>query len=298
MRFLRQSQLSPQAWEACREQAGEVLPYGSYAWMRAVANGRFGALVWEDEDGYRALLPLPEKRKLGLLPYVAMPPFTQRLGLVARPGENPITLAAEAAPYLRRHYLRVDMAVGQQEVARALSDRVEPRRNLLLPLGKPLAELESGFGKSIRQKIRQSADTGLVYETHSGGLSAFSFIRQHLAPRIPGWDKHYDFAWGRLGLVPDATYQVEGRLALRNQEVVAAAVFIRYRRRIIYLAGASSPAGLACGAMAGILHQIITENAASDKVLDFEGGNMGGTARFFYMFGAGEEAYWSLRLGI
>lgn len=298
MRFLRQNQLSPQPWEACRELAGEALPYGSFAWLRAVANGQFGALVWEDETGYRAFLPIPEKRKLGLLPYVAMPPFTQRLSLVARPGENPFSLAAEAAAYLRRHYLRVDLTVGQEEVARALAERVEPRRNLLLYLNKPLAGLESRFGKSIRQKIRQSTEAGLTYETNPGALSAFSFIRQQLAPRISGWDKHYDFAWGRLGLVPDAPYRVEGRLASQNQDLVAAAVFIRFRQRIIYLAGASSPAGLACGAMAGILHQVITENAATDSILDFEGGNMGGTSRFFSMFGAEEEAYWSICLGL
>lgn len=298
MRYLTQSKLSPQAWEACRELAGEALPYGSFAWMRAVANGRFGALVWEDENGYRGLLPLPEKRKLGLLPYVAMPPFTQRLGLVTGPGENPIRLAAEAAAYLRRHYLRVHLALEQEEVARTLSDRVEHRRNLVLGLNRPLTELEAGFGKSIRQKIRQSVEAGLTYEPNPGGLSAFSFIRQQLAPRIPGWDRYYDYAWGRLGLVPDAPYRVEGRLAFQNQDLVAAAVFIRFRQRIIYLAGASSPAGLACGAMAGLLHQVITENAATDLILDFEGGNMGGTSRFFSMFGAQEEAYWSIRLGL
>lgn len=298
MRFLRQHQLSPQAWEACRELAGETLPYGSFAWLRAVANGQFGALVWEDENGYRAFLPIPEKRKLGLLPYVAMPPFTQRLGLVARSDENPVRLAAEAAGYLRRHYLRVHLAISHEEVARTLADRVESRRNLLFPLNKPLAELESRFGKSIRQKIRQSTEAGLTYETNPGALSAFSFIRQQLAPRIPGWDKHYDFAWGRLGLVPDAPYRVEGRLAYQNQDLIAAAVFIHYGQRIIYLAGASSSAGLACGAMAGLLHKVISENSATDSILDFEGGNMGGTSRFFSMFGAEEEAYWSIRLGL
>lgn len=299
MRFLSQTELSPQAWEACRRAAGATLPYGSYAWLRAVANGQFGALVWEEEAGaYRALLPLPQKRKLGFLPYIAMPPFTQRLSLMARPGEDPGRLAAEAAAYLQRRYLRVDLAVDSEIVARTLSDRVEPRRNLVLALNRPLGEIEAGFGKSIRQKIRQASESGLSYELNPGALTAFAFIREQLAPRILGWDKRHDFAWGRLGLVPNAPFQVEGRLAHEGNVLVAAAVFVHTPQRVIYLAGASSEAGLACGAMAGILHQILKEEAGTARLLDFEGGNMSGTGRFFSMFGAEDEPYWSLRLGV
>ena len=298
--FFSQTDLNPTAWDACVQASETAVPYGTYAWLRAVANGRFSALVWMDDAGrYQAVFPLPEKRKALLVPYLAMPPFTQRLGLFAQPGQDKLRLAAEAARALSRRYLRADLAVGDEAVAYTLSDRVTPFSNLILNLDRPIEELEAALGKSIRQKRKDAQRADLAVKQSLTALSAFSFIRSQLAPRLPDWDKWYDYAWGRLCVVPGAPFTLTGKLVYEADEVVAAAVFVQYGSRTIYLAGASNAAGLAAGAMAHLLWQEIELRAGqAGAVLDFEGGSMGGTRQFFSMFGAEPEIYWGLRMGI
>ena len=299
-RYLSQTEIESQAWDACVFAGDTPVPYGHFAWLRAVANGRFGALVWEEGAGKpSALFPFVERAKFGVIPYSAMPPFTQRLGLFAGPGEDRVQMAAEAAAYLNRRFLRVDIAVEDEAVAKALGGQRTPMRNLVLDLSTPLPQLEAGLGKSIRQKLKQAAAAGLRVEATPTGLSAFRFIRAELAPRLADWTVEYDFAWGRLCVIPHAPFTVVGRMVYKGEEQVAAAVFVEYGNRTIYLAGASNAQGLETGAMAYLLWQEI-ENRTSPigGLLDFEGGNMGGTGQFFSMFGAEAETYWRVRLGI
>ncbi len=299
LRYLPQPALDAAAYQACLEAAAPPLPYGHAAWLRAVANGRWGALAWPGEDGgYAAVLPLVVGHKAGLLPYVHLPPFTQRLDLLARPGAPVLNFAAEAGAYLRRHYLRADLAVTDAAVARALGGRVSPRQNLVLDLSQTATALEAGLGKSIRQKLRQAEAAGLHLADAPSALTAFAYIQQWLAPRLPGWTRWYSYAWGRLPVVPGAPFSLRGRLACQGQAVVAAAVFVDYGPRTIYLAGAATEAGLATGATAHLLWQEIKERAGTASTLDFEGGSLGGTRQFFSMFGAMAEDYYAVRLGI
>jgi hypothetical protein len=278
--------------------SGSVLPYGYSDWLLAVGEEKLKGLVWADKGGCKAVMPLFAQKKWGIVPYVSMPGLTQRLGLYARDSTEIPTLAEEARILLRRHFLRVDLSIEQRMVAEGLSSKVQNLSNLVLPLNRPLEEIELGFGKSIRQKLKAAEKAGLDLAPFSPS-EAFAFIARHLRSQGKGWGPRQEAASEGLVHADSPFIQLTATSAQLEGETLAAAIWVVTQNRIIYLASASTQAGFAHGAMAWLIwQQIKSHSGKPNLILDFEGGAMGGTGQFFSMFGAQPEPYWQVRLGM
>ena len=77
----------------------------------------------------------------------------------------------------------------------------------------------------------------------------------------------------------------------KHNELYAAAFFLKYKNRFIYLSSVSTPEGKQQRSMFAIVDKFINEHAGSSFLLDFEGSNIDGIARFFDGFGAQPELY-------
>jgi hypothetical protein len=81
----------------------------------------------------------------------------------------------------------------------------------------------------------------------------------------------------------------------QTKELLAGAMFVKYRTRLIYLFAAASVAGKKAGAPLLLLdHQIRKYSGTPDLILDFEGGMIPSIARFFANFGATPVPYAAL----
>jgi len=83
---------------------------------------------------------------------------------------------------------------------------------------------------------------------------------------------------------------IYGAYSKRN-ELCAAAFFLKEQKRITYLNSVSTPEGKAARAMYAIINRFIADHAGTGIILDFEGSNVEGIARFFEGFGAQPETY-------
>ena len=78
-------------------------------------------------------------------------------------------------------------------------------------------------------------------------------------------------------------------------ELLAGALFVEFRTRLVYLFAAASPAGKKAGAPLLLLDYLIRQHAGTPGlVLDFEGGMIASIARFFANFGATPVPYAAL----
>jgi hypothetical protein len=289
--------IDSQAWDACVAASGSVMPYGYATWLQAVGGPHLQGLVWQEGNSYEAVLPVSAKRKWGLVPYVAMPPLTQRLGLYAKPAAEIAQLAGQAKQILTKRYVRIHLSMEQEAAAYALTPKPQQHKNLVLDVSPSLPTLEAGLGKSIRQK-RKDAQKADVQIKLSDMNIAVVFIETALQAKPGVWPSAYTQAALALAQAKSDRFMLEAEMAYVQDEAVAAMLWVVCGQRSIYLAGASSAAGLQHGAMAYMLWEKIAATAGQQGAeVDFEGGSMAGTGQFFSMFGAQPEPYWSIKMG-
>ena len=97
MKLLKKADIDIEKWNACITSSDNPLVYGLIAYLDIVAKDWQG-LVWEDNEQYVAVFPLPIRVKYGL-EYIYPPFFIQQLGLFTR-GNNRDELEKEAFDFL------------------------------------------------------------------------------------------------------------------------------------------------------------------------------------------------------
>ncbi|MFY8166492.1 MAG: hypothetical protein ACOVJ8_07870, partial [Sediminibacterium sp.] len=82
----------------------------------------------------------------------------------------------------------------------------------------------------------------------------------------------------------------------KSGELLAAGAFLAHKNRIIFLLGNGSELGKEKGAMTYLMDNIIFLFADHRMILDFEGSEIEGIARFFRSFGAEKRNYYRYKL--
>lgn len=296
--LLRHHQLDLAAWDACVAQARQVVPYAQSWWLAATA-GRWDAVVEPGAPGeYRAVLPLPVRRR----PWgreVQQPAFTQQLGLLTTATSHHTELL-DFLPLLRGQYARLYLQLHtDQELAAAPTGfALAERLTYHLPLSASYATLHAGYTADYRRRLRLNAQlpAPLTVAAMRSVEEMLALFRQHSGEAAGLKDKHY-----RQLRTLYAALEQHGQalpLAVRSPEtgeLLAGALFVRYRTRLVYLFAAASPAGKKAGAPLLLLDHVIRQHAGTvGLVLDFEGGIIPSIARFFANFGATPVPYAAL----
>lgn len=96
-----------------------------------------------------------------------------------------------------------------------------------------------------------------------------------------------------------STLKQKGLCYLRGvsdgNQTICGGLFIQTDYRIIFLFSGNSVVGKASGAMSLLIDSVIQENANKNLVLDFEGSNDFGLARYYSSFGSIEHVYLHLK---
>lgn len=298
--LLRYSELDLAAWDACVNSARQVVPYAASWWLRATA-GRWDALVETEEitGRYVAVWPLPVKRR----PWgreVHQPPFTQQLGLLTTADtlQKPEDRLLKMLP---AHYTRGYLQLNDENDLPAdvpPSFVVQQRSTYHLPLHQPYEAIRAGYCTDYRRRLRlhEAAEFPLaVTETQDAGPLLVLF-RQTQGPAAGLQRRHYAVL-RRLVRELAARQLLEIRTVHHpeTQDLLAGALFVYYRSRLVYLFAAASVQGKKAAAPLLLVDAAIRDHAGTPGlVLDFEGGMIPSIARFFANFGASPVPYAAL----
>ncbi|MEM7575460.1 MAG: hypothetical protein AAF433_21330 [Bacteroidota bacterium] len=275
------------AWDT-RLQAESLIPIYNYSWyLNAATKKRWNAIVGGD---YEVLLPLPFNRKLFGLPQVYQSPMTQQLGVgFTGISKDPKDLH-KALQSIPLYYWRVLLPLSAQLLTQA-QQFLHRRSNLILPLDRQHEQLQLGYSRSLRRRLRKAEAVYRVEELQD--IEALiSLYRQQVGARA-GLS---DWAYQRIrAIIQECLDREQGQIkvVLDREGKVQARAFFAGRQRIGNLFGASTAAGRDGFAMHYLLDRAIAENAGQAKVFDFEGSEIPGVRAFFQSFGAQEEFYWT-----
>ena len=82
MKFLKRENIVDSKWNDCVLKSPNGLVYG-LTWFLDGLVEKWDGLVWEENGAYKAVFPIPTRRKVGLK-YVYPPFFIQQLGLFSQ----------------------------------------------------------------------------------------------------------------------------------------------------------------------------------------------------------------------
>ncbi|WP_139924661.1 GNAT family N-acetyltransferase [Hymenobacter sp. DG01] len=304
-RLLRYPEIDLAAWDACVNSARQVVPYACAWWLQATA-GRWDALVEVEEatGRYLAVWPLPVKwRPWGQEVY--QPPFTQQLGLLTCHEHSPTLrqmLTAGKLPRYPRFYTQLNDGNEGESAAftPALNQGlvVNQRQTYHLPLTKPYEQLLAAYAPDYRRRLRlnQAAPTPLVARKAGTAEPLLQLFQETKGPEAGLKARHYAKLRRLIKALQERqmleTLEVR---QLETGELLAGALFVRYRTRLIYFFAAASLEGKKAGAPLVLLDDVIQRHAGTPGlVLDFEGGTIPSIARFFANFGAEPVPYAAL----
>ena len=285
MRLIQRKNIEDSKWNNCVTKSPNGLVYGLTWYLDCIVE-QWNGLVLEKDGEYKAVFPIPFRRKMGLK-YVYPPFFIQQLGLFTTE-EGFEDLEKEAKNILEKQFKFIELNLNWQ------SGIGEQQTNLILDLSKDYREICKDFSSNHKRNLKRFDDNFLIEKTFpSDVITLFKYAR---GAKL-GTFKENDYK--RFEAVVNAATQNNNaftRGVYLNQRLISGAVFLKFKNRIIFLFSGTSKIGKEKGALFFLLDSIIKDYAKSGFILDFEGSKNNGLARFYKGFGAVEQNYRFLKI--
>jgi len=271
---LQNAQIDKQKWDLTVENSQNGLVY-ALSWYLDIVSPGWNALVLGD---YEAVMPLPVKQKFGLK-YLVQPPFCQQLGIFyAHDNENKNHYFSDMIKSLFR-YIHI-----QLNVENKLNETYSLKKNYTLALSGSYKNHYDLYHKNTKRNLKKADKNSLNIITDVNTEKIWAFKKANPVNDLKEWQ--YKILRSLINTIQDKT-QYES-IGVFNDEgsLIAAAFFVIFKNRITMLVSTSNTEGKEKSAMFLIIDRIIQKYAEKDYILDFEGGNVEGLARFFAGFGA------------
>lgn len=270
--ILHSSIINPQAWnKTILAQGSDV--YNEFYYLEATTNKNWLGIIWGD---YEKVLPFYQKKKLGLIPYVCMPPYVQKFDTIFLTKSE----FEQVISFLKSKNFIVDFRVNDTKEIQGF----QSKRNFILDKSKQsFSQLESNFPSLLRKNILKAAQY-LDIDDKAPISSITSFLKSNDLFNQLNINSPWilDFPYGRT-----LTARYKG-----THEIVAVLFYILYNNKAYIIAPYSSVKGKNTQAMTGLILNLIKDK--SIQIIDFEGSSIDSIANFYAQFGAVEEDYFSM----
>jgi hypothetical protein len=290
IKFIQHQEIDQKKWDLCIEQSHFSLVY-AYSWYLNCVSPNWHALVLNDYD---AVMPLTHHKKWGFA-YLYQPFFTQQLGVFSKsvPDAELLQAFIQAIP---AHFRFTAIQLNESNGAIALHYPVKKAKNYLLGLNKPYSKIYKAYGSQAKRNIKKAQKMGLGIEGISAeqAIAFYQSNKGHVTKGVQS--KHY-----KLLAHLFTELNMQNKLLVKgvfeaNGAMVASAAFVLNKGRIVFILGNTSHKGREMGAMHYLFDHVIMQFAEHQMLLDFEGSEIPGIARFFKSFGSGKTHYFRLKI--
>jgi hypothetical protein len=278
--FLNNAQIDIAKWDSVVGNASNSRVY-AFSWYLSILNPNWHGLVYGD---YQYVMPVVCSKKLGIS-YAYQPVYAQQHGIF--PSSEP-EITEQFISSLQKKFRFFNVSLNSLNRYEKKGMDVELRKNYTLSLYNNYNDIASQYNQHTKRYVRKS---GLI----SGPpvqISSDDFMNFKIKNSDRSLKKDYI---KRLKSI--VNYSVEsdageilGIYSGKN-ELCAVAFFLKDKERYTYLNSVSSAEGKQQRAMYAIIDSFIRQHANQPCLLDFEGSNIEGIARFFEGFGAKPEFY-------
>jgi hypothetical protein len=283
MKLLKKIDIDTEKWNACIASSDNPLIYGLIAYLDIVAKDWQG-LVWEDNDEYVAVFPLPIRVRYGLK-YVYPPFFIQQLGLFTR-GNNRDELEKEAFDFLNGKINFIELYVKGRGILGT------KRRNCTLLLNNSYDSLRLNYSSNHKRNLKKAQKANLTVECRVNISEIVNLFRLDKGAHL---DTLQNQDYKNL---QNIAIEIESECygVYSDGKLICGGLFLKFKGRITFLFSGNSEEGKNKGALFFLLDHLISINANKQIIFDFEGSENDGLRRFYLGFGGELEIYRFIRV--
>ncbi len=292
IRYIQHDRIDFEKWDNCIDNAINGIFYAWSGYLDMCADS-WDALV---EDDYRAVMPLPVRKKYGIR-YVYQPFFIQQLGVFSTYSlSEDVTIrflqaipkSIRYAAYNMNTYNRLPLG------HKAISGRGITHE---LDLIAPYKQLYDAYSTNLIRNIKKAEKSGVYVTSHARPEDIISAFRQNSSRYRVNYKerdyrilKHIIYSGMHKGLVTiKAAYG-------GNNNFCGGIVFYKSHKKAVWLFSGATPEARQNGSMSLLVDDFIREHAGTELILDFEGSINPNLARFYRAFGSEECVFLQIRI--
>ena len=287
--YLKHNEIDKKKWDHAIDQSLNDLIYG-YSWYLDIVSPNWSALV---EDDYSSFMPLTGNKKYGV-DYLFPPYFAQQLGVFSKEkiSKNKVEEFLNAIP---PNYKFIEVNLNTQNTFDVSGFKTKKNTNIELALDSPYEALQKKFADDNKRNIKKASKHDIKLQKGIAPSDLISIFRKNIGKKINNLtDKNYKVLLNLINTCVSKGYaEVWG--AFSEGKLCAGVVWLIKNNRAIFLFSATDQQAKKTGAMFFLIDKFINEHAGENMILDFEGSNLPGLARFYKGFGSEEYVYLQVR---
>jgi hypothetical protein len=282
IRLIHHSDIDKDRWNDCISRSLNRRVY-AYSWyLDLLCANSWDALI---EGDFEAVFPIPHRKKYGIA-YVYTPFFVQQLGVFS-PQEITAEKTAEFLSAIPAHYGLVELNLNSGNPINTEMAGMRSQANYELMLTEDYDVLFNAFSENHRRNIQKATRSKIEIMTSSSPDRIIAHFRSGKGKAVKHWrEKEYDLFAELL-----KTCSIHSKVLIKEaygpqKEFLGGAIFILSDQRAIFIFSSAVRSTGSNAAMPFLIDRFIFEHVGTGLILDFEGSNDPGLARFYAGFGA------------
>ncbi len=288
IRCIARKDVNVEAYDRCIASSLNSLPYAYSFYLDAICED-----WWVLVDGnYARVMPLPIRTKLGIT-YSYPPFFMQQLGVFSKD----LIATADVQEFLDHIPTQIKFIETHLNYANVGVAGSERRINLVLSLEKTYDNLFNLFSKTLKRNILNASKNDALAFGETTDIERFiSFFKVYAWPKAKNITSVDIQKLAHLIDVLLAKKLAKIFVVENEKGWLSAALFLTTTTRLINIVPVNNEDAKDLNTSAFLLNKVIEKYAASDILLDFEGSEIPGVARFYRQFGVIEQAYFRYKV--
>ena len=293
IRYLQHGEINKNKWDECVANSLNTLIY-AYSWYLDIASPDWDALVIDD---YKAVFPLPNKSKLGIK-YIYPSYFIQQLGLFFTEEKfNNSKTIEDCIKNIPNKFKFIELYLNEYNKINLNNEyKIIERKNYLLHLKKSYEEIFNNYSHGLKENIKKALSNDLTIRDSDDVNSFVRLFQENTGKDLSKFNQEHYKILTELIKAAISQNSAEISLSYYKEELVAGAVLLKDKNRIIYLISSSTEKGKRFKAMPLLLDHNIKKHSSSNFIFDFEGSMVPGIAKFFKSFGSAESVYLQIKI--
>jgi len=288
--YLKHNEIDKQKWDSCIDNCTNNLIY-TYSWYLDIVSPKWEALV---EDDYKSVMPLTGNKKYGIH-YLYPPYFAQQLGVFSK-GKLTQTKVEEFLNAIPSHYKFIEISLNKHNTFDLPGFHIKRNTNIELSLNSSYESLRKHFSEDTKRNIKKAIKHEVYIKKNISPSSLISIFRKNTGKKISNLKgKNYKVLGTLINTCIEKKYAEVWGAYTKDNKLCAGVVWLVKNNRAIFLFSATNEQAKKSGAMFFLIDSFIQKQAGKEIILDFEGSNLPGLARFYKGFGSDEFVYLQVR---
>jgi hypothetical protein len=291
IQYLKYNEIDKVKWDRCISNSFNGIIY-AFSWYLDIVCDNWEALVQGD---YIRVMPLTKNEKYRIS-YLYQPFFTQQLGVFSTQKLDQ-TVVAQFIKAIPSHFRYIDINLNSYNITHSLTCPINMRSTYQLDLIQTYDKIMGGYNSNVKRNLKKTVENKIIINHSVTPNEMVNLVKDNLGGKISSFtDTSISLMRNILSVsILHRFGQIIGAYT-KDNTLCAGACFINSHNKSIYLLSASSETGKEERAMFGIIDYYIKLNAEKNLILDFEGSDVPGIARFYSSFGAIETKYPNIKI--